>query len=820
MVIGGTGAGKSAFCGLLEGSLKRDPNVKGMKAWSSNFKLGHSGNSETDLPELRVADWLGTDAEFPIVIVDTPGGNDTRGEQKDEQHLRETAGFVNCLRHIHLVIILVGNDIRLNRSIRETLLEFQKRFGKDLWAHSMVVVNRWDFDGDHLPEEFEQKFRQVLRNPIASQNQSQDEAVHFGLGLTEEECNKMLPFAFMKVQYRSDQTQVAKAMETELDKMKATLKKLEPWHVRVKAQSEPLNSLIDAVRKSNDFATLKQVFDSVNSTVNKPADLTQEKLDAVEREVARREDLEAATKSLTEAEQALSTFKNSGTKKDAETFVQKLDMAMKKLPDALMNLRISRLKPSWDMLKAGLEGKEDLCKDLRKDMPMDLQQKVDKLLDEVKGTKIIEGLLSAWNMKLSNDQLNQLYTLGVSSEEDLAQHISGLNNFPQAYHLQTKVLKDWNVLKNSPTQNLKWKDASDTVNALNQLLQDSQTANVPSGQVQKIKDKLKDAKAEATRDRKFTTLRLDMAWRPFGRLTGKHLKVSLKSAPEAFKHAAQKIMIEIKDPKGSRQESMKVLQQYMECQGGVQHYVLQIECETDNWLASGENLNATLVTSEEECSFSGEMTIPGKPTVNVPFDDKHWYCLELFSGGFLHVHENSKEGNAPIVRWWDENLHASQFRFEDTGEGKQEFIIYARHSGLAVTHGDVYHLPWTDLSQVHRLKAGDKWHDRQIWTVEDAGGGWYVIKSKQDHGKGSKKVISHSNPMHTLAADQHGEVNLLGVAAAVVNPVALLWSSAVPAGSSVVRFTKEHPFYDRVFQLENPNGGGQQKFLFKSKGVI
>ena len=201
------------------------------------------------------------------------------------------------------------------------LLEFQKRFGKDLWAHAMVVVNRWDFYGDKSRTRFAAQFREVLQGPIESGLPGQPSNTHFGLGLTEEECNKMLPFAFLNVQRR--QTEV-KAMEIELGKMKAKLKELEPWHVRVKAQSEPLNDLIDAVRKSNDSATLKHVFDSAKSTVDKPTDLTEEKLSAVEEEILRREDLEAAEESLTKAVEAFNSFKEEGTSKHAETVCPKV----------------------------------------------------------------------------------------------------------------------------------------------------------------------------------------------------------------------------------------------------------------------------------------------------------------------------------------------------------------------------------------------------------------------------------------------------------------------------------------------------------------
>ena len=490
VVIGGTGAGKSAFCGLLDGSLTRDPNIEDETAWSSNYKLGHGVNAETDVPELRVGDWLGTDAEFPVVIVDTPGMGDSRGGQKDEEHLRTIAGWVNGLRHIHLVVILVDNQTRMSSSLRMILLEFQKRFGKDLWAHAMVVVNRWDFYGDKSRTRFAAQFREVLQGPIESGLPGQPSNTHFGLGLTEEECNKMLPFAFLNVQRR--QTEV-KAMEIELGKMKAKLKELEPWHVRVKAQSEPLNDLIDAVRKSNDSATLKHVFDSAKSTVDKPTDLTEEKLSAVEEEILRREDLEAAEESLTKAVEAFNSFKEEGTSKHAETFVQKLDIAMQKLPNGMTNPRVSFLKPSWDMLKAALEGKRKLSQDL----PIELQQKVNQLLEEIKEMKKIEAILSAWNIKLSKGQLNQLHILGMSSEEDLAQHISqaGLSDFPPAHHPRAEILAKWNGLKDSSTEKLTWKAANDMVKKLEELLRGSKAAKVPQEQIQKMENKLRKAKA-------------------------------------------------------------------------------------------------------------------------------------------------------------------------------------------------------------------------------------------------------------------------------------------------------------------------------------
>jgi hypothetical protein len=425
--------------------------------------------------------------------MDTPGLGDGRGEQKDEKHLRTIAGWVNSLSHVHLVILMVTPEARMTCSTRQILLEFQERFGKGLWAHTMVAVNRWKFCGRDLPEEFEQEFREVLQEPIPSGLLGETGDDHLGLGLTEEVCSKMLPFAFLDVQYHSEDTKVDEAMQTQLLKMKNEQTKLEPWRVRVQAQSEPLNALIDAVRKSNDSATLHQVFNRVKPIADKPADLTEEKLHAVDEEIVRRKEVEAAMKSLSEAEEALGNFKEEGTQKHAETFVQKFDTAMRTLPDGMTNPRkVSSLKLSWDVLKAALEGKEDLCKDL----PMELQPKVDQLLQELKRMKKIETILSAWNIKLSKDQLNQISAWGAGSEAELAGYISaaGLSNFPDAAHARANILKEWNDLKDSSTE--KWTDASAKVmKDLEVLLSNSKKNEVPLIHVQEMEKKLEKAKA-------------------------------------------------------------------------------------------------------------------------------------------------------------------------------------------------------------------------------------------------------------------------------------------------------------------------------------
>lgn len=93
VVIGDAGVGKSAFCGLLDGSLEFVKEHDGSDGrWRSSFKLGHGECSETNEPKLLSCEWLGhNDSELCIICMDTPGLGDSRGPQTDDAHMAEVA---------------------------------------------------------------------------------------------------------------------------------------------------------------------------------------------------------------------------------------------------------------------------------------------------------------------------------------------------------------------------------------------------------------------------------------------------------------------------------------------------------------------------------------------------------------------------------------------------------------------------------------------------------------------------------------------------------------------------------------------------------
>ncbi|CAE7244662.1 unnamed protein product [Symbiodinium sp. CCMP2592] len=495
VVIGGSGVGKSSFCGILDGTLRKGEDKK----WTSSFKLGHGANSETNTPDLRVCNWRGHsgDGELPIVIMDTPGMEDTRGPAKDLEHMAKIAEWINSIEYIHLLLLLVDSSVRITDSLRRILEFFQERFGKEMWRHTMVVVNKWQYDertmdmredGD-LPtcKQFEEEFRKVLQLP--TRREAKDG--HAGLGLTEADCNTMLRFSFVDTLYRRQSETESAAMENELAQMQLTLRCLPNWKVRVQAQSPELKQLMDAVRCTNLAEELKQVFVDVKKVGKLPEDVTDEKLKAVEKEVERRSEFEKVQQALEEADAALDRFQHTGNKADAELCVHKVDLAFS-VPNAADAPKATSLQAYKQALQAVLNGNSPSYQDLP-EASSKFKQKATKLLEDAQTLQQtwqdLGGALTVWNINPTPDVMRKLVNWaipkGVQSEAAMAQNLSEsvLNILDAADRVHMKNLQDWHAYKNPSTN----ATTADKVQLLTALLKRSEDASVQASRLQDIR---------------------------------------------------------------------------------------------------------------------------------------------------------------------------------------------------------------------------------------------------------------------------------------------------------------------------------------------
>ncbi|CAK9030491.1 unnamed protein product [Durusdinium trenchii] len=390
VIIGDTGAGKSTFCGLLDGSLqklKKGVDDKGMPLWEweSNFKLGHKASSETDQPQLRKCYAFGQDGEdpVPLLLMDTPGLEDSRGKKKDDDHMAEVAKWVNGLRYIHGIVILLKNDTRISRGLRNNLEFFQSIFGTDMWVHATVVVNRWPQDsrsrkkraegGLQSTAQFEEEFRGVLQKPRPKDATGDD----CGVGLAEDKARR-LPFYFVDTLYDRGEEDEKSSMRNELDNIRRWALSLQEWFVQATTQSPELKNLIHVVESTNQAADLETALEKALGVDPRPADVTRKKVEAVRKEI----EVRSTADRVDEAEKALHKFEETGNREDAQTFVQKFGALNSKQAAAVSSTKMSRLNPAFEVLEKALEGKKSETETATLEVSPQFHQHAQRLIKE------------------------------------------------------------------------------------------------------------------------------------------------------------------------------------------------------------------------------------------------------------------------------------------------------------------------------------------------------------------------------------------------------------------------------------------------------
>lgn len=413
--MGETGAGKSSFCGLLNGTLKF---VHGQ--WESVFKLGHGGSSLTDEAKLlAVPKWLGEDETFPVLLMDTPGLGDSRGGRKDDDHMAEVARWINSLDYLNAIVILLENKTRISLGLRANLLFFQQRFGEEMWQHAIFVVNRWSHeakaqkkrrDGKLQSEaQFKSEFQDVLK-------QENGDATGIGLGLSTEVAERV-PFFFIDTHYDRDEDDEQESMQKELEKTRRWIHSLPKWKLRAGSESMEIKSLIDAVNRTTTAKDLQVSLNVAQAVCPRPRDLTEAKLEAVQKEIRWRFHAEALDDILS----SLKTFEETGSKTDAELFLLRLDDAKKNLRPTSKVDSLNKLRNAFDL---ALLGKNMETAD---DWPEKLKNQMVKLMHvgrrEQHARDLIKATFNRWNFNESETVLDQFAhwacAKGVATEAEL-----------------------------------------------------------------------------------------------------------------------------------------------------------------------------------------------------------------------------------------------------------------------------------------------------------------------------------------------------------------------------------------------------------------
>lgn len=133
VLLGHTGSGKSETCNSLAGH-------QGL------FKSSPDSESCTQETTVQKVKWFGREDENDLVIVDTPGMGDSQGG--DSAHIAEMVdalkGKIKKLRAF--LIVLNGQQPRLDSHLKAMLQLFTSIFSKRMWSNTMIVCTHWAYD--------------------------------------------------------------------------------------------------------------------------------------------------------------------------------------------------------------------------------------------------------------------------------------------------------------------------------------------------------------------------------------------------------------------------------------------------------------------------------------------------------------------------------------------------------------------------------------------------------------------------------------------------------------------------------------------------
>ena len=149
ITLGETGSGKSSFCNTL--------------FTSGQFQVGNSLDSQTEKVEGKYGECEYKD----IFIIDTPGLNDSEGEQKDKEHIQTMKEYIKINPRIKGILMVFNfNDNRIKGSVKKSIQIFYDFFPMpNFWEHVIILFSHYDTNNEErlnlLKTEFTKKLKEL-----------------------------------------------------------------------------------------------------------------------------------------------------------------------------------------------------------------------------------------------------------------------------------------------------------------------------------------------------------------------------------------------------------------------------------------------------------------------------------------------------------------------------------------------------------------------------------------------------------------------------------------------------------------------------------
>lgn len=186
VAIGCTGAGKSTLLNVIAGNRFVQRSDFTWK-WSEPplFTATHGCSAVTRATSYAIVDWF-ADKKRPLLVVDTPGHDDTEGRNIDSKESRDVlraqaADLHNKLKSMESVNALVvlhnqASSNRLNPATYAILQMINEKFGPSIWRNVIVAYSQcnhhteasWKSDIEQKSQELQQEIRKQFPDCITN----------------------------------------------------------------------------------------------------------------------------------------------------------------------------------------------------------------------------------------------------------------------------------------------------------------------------------------------------------------------------------------------------------------------------------------------------------------------------------------------------------------------------------------------------------------------------------------------------------------------------------------------------------------------------
>ncbi len=134
IALGETGCGKSLFC----------------KLFSKSDIFESKSSLESVTTQINSLTFINEEKKVNIFLIDTPGSNDSRGEQQEMENLRLTQKFISEQQRINCIIIVMNFQLpRFSKSIKASIRNICQSFPlPDFWNHVIIFWTHCKFEDE------------------------------------------------------------------------------------------------------------------------------------------------------------------------------------------------------------------------------------------------------------------------------------------------------------------------------------------------------------------------------------------------------------------------------------------------------------------------------------------------------------------------------------------------------------------------------------------------------------------------------------------------------------------------------------------------